>query len=97
MITNQGQIAATSNVTINGGGMLTLVGTNTLNSLTFNNTGGTATPTVAVGTLLNLTSATPSPSRTTTPAPPRPSPAPPSTSATPAARPSHLAACRPTT
>src|SRR5262249_13994634 len=59
MVANQGQIAATSNVTINGSGVLTLVGTNTLNSLTFNNSGGNATPTVNAATQLNLTSATP--------------------------------------
>ncbi|OYW77350.1 MAG: hypothetical protein B7Z37_04705 [Verrucomicrobia bacterium 12-59-8] len=50
------QIATSSNVTINGGGSLTLpnysvANTNTLASLTFNNSlGGTATPTVAFGT-----------------------------------------------
>lgn len=55
MVTNQGQIAATSNVTINGGGVLTLVGSNSLNSLTFNNSGSIVTPSVAVATLLNLT------------------------------------------
>ncbi|WP_395736536.1 autotransporter-associated beta strand repeat-containing protein [Prosthecobacter sp.] len=59
MNTNQGQIAATSNVTFNGSGTLTLVGTNTLNSVTFNNSGGNATPTLATGTLLNLSSLTP--------------------------------------
>ena len=58
--TNGGQIAATSNVVLNGSSVLTLAGTsNTLNSVTFNNTGGNATPTVATGTLLILSSATP--------------------------------------
>jgi autotransporter-associated beta strand protein len=45
------QIASANDVTINGGGVLTLGNfANTLNSLTFNNTGGTATPTVTIGT-----------------------------------------------
>ncbi len=59
MSTNAGQIAATSNVSINGSGVLSLVGSNTLSSLTFNNTGGNAPPSVAVGTALTLSSATP--------------------------------------
>jgi hypothetical protein len=42
-------IANTSNVTINGGGVLTLTGSNTLANLIFNNDGGTATPTVTTG------------------------------------------------
>jgi autotransporter-associated beta strand protein len=50
--TNNGSIASTSNVTINGGGVLTLVGANTLSSITFNNTGGTATPSVTGGTII---------------------------------------------
>ncbi|MFM9000775.1 MAG: beta strand repeat-containing protein, partial [Opitutia bacterium] len=50
-VSNAGSIASTSNVTINGGGVLTLVSQTTLASLTFNNTGGTATPTVTGGTL----------------------------------------------
>ncbi|WP_395736830.1 autotransporter-associated beta strand repeat-containing protein [Prosthecobacter sp.] len=59
MSTNQGQIDASNSVTINGGGVLTLVGTNTLSSVTFSNPGSSVTPTVAVGTLLTLTSPTP--------------------------------------
>ncbi|HEY5312175.1 MAG TPA: autotransporter-associated beta strand repeat-containing protein, partial [Pirellulales bacterium] len=51
-VTNAGQIASTSNVTINGFGTLTLVGNNTLGSLTFNGTGGAAVPTVTGGTLV---------------------------------------------
>ena len=51
-VTHNGSIASTSNVTINGGGVLTLVGQNTLQSITFNNSGGTAMPTVTGGTLL---------------------------------------------
>jgi hypothetical protein len=39
-----GSIAPTSNVTINGGGVYTLTGNNTLNSLTFYNDGGAITP-----------------------------------------------------
>ena len=46
-----GSISSTSNVTLNGGSVLTLVGQNTLQSITFNNIGGTATPTVTGGTL----------------------------------------------
>ncbi len=57
MVTNSGQIAAGSNVSINGGGVLTTVGTNTLNSVTFNNDGGTGMPTVNAATKLILTSA----------------------------------------
>ncbi|NBW88281.1 MAG: hypothetical protein EBR23_15980, partial [Planctomycetia bacterium] len=59
MATNAGQIAPTSNITINGGGTLTMTGTNTLNSITFNNEGGQAAPTVATSTLLVLSSANP--------------------------------------
>ncbi|MEZ0265548.1 MAG: beta strand repeat-containing protein, partial [Phycisphaerae bacterium] len=54
MLTNPGQIASSNDVTLNGGGSLTLVGSNTLNTLTFNGTGGTATPTVATATSLSL-------------------------------------------
>lgn len=59
MNTNAGQIDASNDVFINGGGLLTTVGSNTLNSVTFNNTGGTATPTLNSGTKLNFTAATP--------------------------------------
>jgi autotransporter-associated beta strand protein len=59
MNTNGGQIDASNIVTLNGSSVLTLVGSNTLNSLNFNNTGGNATPTVATGTQLTLSSATP--------------------------------------
>ena len=48
---SNGTIASTSNVTINGGGTLTLLNGNTLASITFNNPGGAATPTVTGGTL----------------------------------------------
>ncbi|MEA3211483.1 MAG: hypothetical protein QOE70_4540 [Chthoniobacter sp.] len=59
MVTNQGQIAPTSNVTWVSGGTLTLVGTNTLNSLNFNGNGTSGgTGTAAVGTLLNLSQLT---------------------------------------
>ena len=44
-VTNNASIANTSNVTINGGGALTLTGSNTLANLIFNNNGGTDTPT----------------------------------------------------
>ncbi|NBS04555.1 MAG: hypothetical protein EBS64_04930 [Verrucomicrobia bacterium] len=64
------QIATTSNIAINGGGTLTFPNystgpTQTLASLTFNNEGGSATPTVNLGTptvntaTLVLSSATP--------------------------------------
>jgi autotransporter-associated beta strand protein len=49
--TQNGSIASTSNVTLNGGSVLTLTGANTLATLTFNNNGGTATPTVTGGTV----------------------------------------------
>ncbi|MDB6120931.1 MAG: hypothetical protein JWO08_4712, partial [Verrucomicrobiaceae bacterium] len=51
-----GQIASSANIAINGGGVLNLVGNNTFNGvLSFNNPGGNATPTVAVGFgVLNL-------------------------------------------
>ncbi len=55
MVTNAQQIAAASNITINGSGVLNLVGANTLASLTINNTGGNAAPTVALGTSGTLT------------------------------------------
>jgi autotransporter-associated beta strand protein len=55
MVANQGQIAATSSVSIFGGGVLNLVGTNTLDSLAFTNGGGTVNPTVNAGTMLILT------------------------------------------
>jgi autotransporter-associated beta strand protein len=45
------QIATTNDITLNGSATLTLGNfANTLNSLTFNNTGGTANPTVTIGT-----------------------------------------------
>jgi autotransporter-associated beta strand protein len=59
MLTNQGQIDASNVVTLNGSSTLTLVGANTLNSLVFNNNGGTGNPTVNLGTMLTLTGATP--------------------------------------
>ena len=56
-VANQGQIATTSAITINGSGTLNLVGTNRFSTtLAFNNSGGNATPTVAVGTLMDLSS-----------------------------------------
>jgi autotransporter-associated beta strand protein len=42
----QGQIDSSNDVTINGGGMLRLMGANTLASITFNSNGGTQVPTV---------------------------------------------------
>lgn len=53
-----GTIKNTSNITLNGGATMTFTGTNTVNSLTFNDNGGTATPTVTTGTL-TLASSTP--------------------------------------
>ena len=58
-LTAAGEIAATSNVTINGGGVLNMSGSNTLGSVIFNGMAGTATPTVATATALTLSSATP--------------------------------------
>jgi autotransporter-associated beta strand protein len=58
MNTNAGQIAASSNVTIHGGGILNLTGTNTLTSLTIYDDGGNGNPTANVSTLLTLTAAT---------------------------------------
>jgi len=54
MVTNAGQISPTANVTLLGGGNLTLVGTNVLRGLTFDNEGAMANPTVAVGDSLTL-------------------------------------------
>ncbi|MEY3449611.1 MAG: hypothetical protein RL749_1232, partial [Verrucomicrobiota bacterium] len=54
MVTNAGQISPTANVTLLGGGNLTLVGTNVLRGLTFDNEGAMANPTVAVGASLTL-------------------------------------------
>jgi autotransporter-associated beta strand protein len=54
-------IDPTTDVTINGGGVLTFGAfANTLSSVNFNNIGGTATPTVTIGTVsLTLSSANP--------------------------------------
>ena len=59
MFTNAGQIAASTNVTLNANSTLTLVGANSLASITFNNNGGNGNPTVTSGGLLTLTGATP--------------------------------------
>ena len=59
LTTNQGQINPANDVTLNGTALLTLVGTNTLNSVTFNNNGSTANPTVAVASGLTLNPTTP--------------------------------------
>lgn len=50
-----GTIAASNDVTLNGGGILTLVGNNTLDDITFNNNGAAATPAVNTGGVLTLT------------------------------------------
>ncbi len=55
--TNQGQIAATSNVSWIGGGTLTLTGTNTLKSLSFSNIGTSGGTEKASGGTINLTAA----------------------------------------
>ncbi|MGB8169481.1 MAG: autotransporter-associated beta strand repeat-containing protein [Chthoniobacteraceae bacterium] len=52
-----GQIAPTGTVNINGGGVLNLARTNTLNAVNFNNTGGAGNPTVATGAGLTLSAA----------------------------------------
>ncbi|MEA3213309.1 MAG: hypothetical protein QOE70_6366 [Chthoniobacter sp.] len=49
-----GGVIANQSVVLNGGAVMTLVGANTLTSLTFNNIGGTATPTVTTGGVLTL-------------------------------------------
>ena len=65
MVTNNGQIDATNDVTLTGSSTLTLAGgvgfDNTLNRLIFDNTAGTTNPSVAIptGSVLNLTSTSP--------------------------------------
>lgn len=59
MNTNAGQIASSNAVTLNGSSTLTLVGNNTLDSLNFNNNGGTTNPTVTTNGILTLSNATP--------------------------------------
>ena len=51
----QGQINSATAPVLNGGAVLNLLGVNTLAGLTFNDTGGTANPTVNVGSYLTLT------------------------------------------
>jgi len=58
MLTNQGQIESTNVVTLNGPSALNSVGDNTLNSLVYNNNGGTSQA-VATGGILTLTNSTP--------------------------------------
>ena len=65
-VTYAGQIAQTNAVTLNGLSTLTLVGNNTLDSLVFNNNGGTTVTTatnptvsVAASTVLTLSNTTP--------------------------------------
>ncbi|HEY5312820.1 MAG TPA: autotransporter-associated beta strand repeat-containing protein, partial [Pirellulales bacterium] len=57
MVTNAGQIDPSNDVTLNGDSKLTLTGSNTLSSLTFNNRGGNSTPTAATSTSLTLSAA----------------------------------------
>ncbi|MEK0437030.1 MAG: hypothetical protein RLZZ233_1, partial [Verrucomicrobiota bacterium] len=57
MQTNEGQITSNANVSLLGGGNLTLVGNNTLRALTFDNEGAMSNPTVAVGASLILSEA----------------------------------------
>jgi len=59
MNTNQGQIDPSNTVTLNGSSTVTLVGNNTLNSIVFNNNGGTGNPTFNVGGILTLTNSAP--------------------------------------
>lgn len=59
MNTNAGQIDPTNAVTLRRSSTLTLVGDNTLDSLAFENTGGSGTPIVNTGGILTLTNATP--------------------------------------
>ncbi len=53
--TGQGQIGSGTDVTLNGRSALTLIGNNTLNSLTFNNNGGEVGPVVSPVGILTLT------------------------------------------
>lgn len=59
MLTNGSQIASSNAVTINNYATLTLVSSNTLQSIAFNNFGDNSTPTVNTGGTLTLTSTTP--------------------------------------
>jgi autotransporter-associated beta strand protein len=59
MVANAGQINSSNVVTIRRSSILTLVGNNTLDSLVFENNGGTTAPTVTPGGILTLTNATP--------------------------------------
>ena len=65
MLTNNGQIAAANDVILVGSSTLTLAGglglNNTLRSITFNNNGGSGTPTLSIPTnsILTLTSSAP--------------------------------------
>ena len=59
MNTNAGQIDPSNVVTIRRSSILTLVGNNTLDSLVFENNGGTTNPTVNVGGVLTLSNSTP--------------------------------------
>lgn len=59
MNTNAGQIHSGNAVTLNGSSTLTMVGANTLQSLAFNNNGGTTNPTVNTNGVLTLSGATP--------------------------------------
>jgi autotransporter-associated beta strand protein len=54
-----GGVIGTQAVTLNGSSTLTLVGDNTLTSLTFENVGGAGAPTVNAGGIMTLTAATP--------------------------------------
>ena len=59
MVGNAGQIDSSNVVTIRRSSTLTMVGDNTLDSLVFENNGGTTNPTVTVGGILTLTHSTP--------------------------------------
>ncbi len=59
MVGNAGQIDSSNVVIIRRSSTLTLVGNNTLDSLVFENNGGTTNPTVTVGGILTLTNSTP--------------------------------------
>jgi autotransporter-associated beta strand protein len=64
MAVNSGQIDPGNNVTLNGSSTLTLTGNNYLGSITFNNNGGTGTPTVTPTGVLTLTGSITSSSNT---------------------------------
>jgi autotransporter-associated beta strand protein len=58
MVGNQGQIASSNSITLNGSSTLTLVGDNTFRSINFNHLGGSGAPTITNPGTLTLTDTT---------------------------------------